>query len=281
MSYPPPSAFRPGAPLGSAVVDRDYVPYQAVGHQRFERNEADPQIGFPTGIQNLARQGAACEPTQWEVSVVPRSLTVLSINGGAPTTVPTEAVVGADGIRFANLQVRISYSDGSNALQQIDLDVGPGFAFGFFGTAVQVDVLLDPRTLPLPASLVGGLSRFSTPVSFVNLDASIQRVRSFSSRAIFQFTQTLTVPATQNGVFPRPPLSQTVEVFQTAAGPAETSLIMQTPVGAGVEVGELFFEPGLRRTGRHRIPGGCAQLQTRNTAALDERRFSAVWGIER
>lgn len=271
------------APITSGAAMRD--PNQAAGEVFLER---PGQQSSPTGLgivrqELLTQLGANCPPDQYLVRVAARTVSFEAAQG-LPTATRQDIL---NGQRHAPHQVRLEYSDGSGLDQEVDLDVGPGFAMSMWAASVRVYLLLDSSTFVVPTPGVTA-SKVGPTGAVVDtwLNVSINRTSYYPTRSLWQLTDSKAIAMATQGFFAIPPRAQYVRVFQAEAEdaggnpiPAPAPAQWHFQEQSGMDVGFLPWIPGRRMTDRVRIPGHAARIIS-DRVDEDDRHFSAVFEIE-
>jgi hypothetical protein len=271
----PRQAPNPHAPHGTgAAVERLEPTQWATKAQIFYARRATTTNAFGFSRQLIASTGLSCEPSMWSATVVAREL-FHAAAAGTPVTSPANIL--STGRDTSQLQCELEWSTGALVSNTYQLDIGAGFTWSWWGTVPKFQILIPNGGFIVTSPDQIQTDPGGTGVNETMVGFAVNKVRTWSARSVYQNTFSISVPGNTSVFIPVPYGAQSVEVFQDSVGAATASV--QFSDGSAFAMAQLDFEPGLRRTGRHRIPGNAPFIQTSPTLA-GVRQMTAVFEME-
>lgn len=227
--------------------------------------------------QQMLTEYSPQTPDQWQVAALGRSV-FRSANVGDP--IPTyQEIVAAQGVvpNPVSAQIAVDWSTGTGQDSRAICDVGSSFHFTGYGTSVKAWLLVEPGMRLLTNGDNPGVFDQAGDFEIVVLYTGVMVGAEFSTRALYQATVGVTIPALGTRDLRIPSGAQFISAAQTSAGAAATSF-SQINI-SGQEVGVLAFDAARRHLPRQRIAGNARAIRTGPVAA-DARHFSVIYEIE-
>lgn len=246
-----------------------------------------PPIDSSPRTENLLNDaGVSCERSQYVVSVSAIETSDADPFVGNP--ILTRQQVENQGQPLSQLQMEILWSLGAGKDNRLLVDIGAGFQMSLPATRVQCGLIvpgtafnLDGREgQPTPAGPLDPITGAATAFNQALVWATVNRTGTYSSFAEWQLTRGFFVPTNATLTLPIPQGADFVEVFEISAPAAPTTFLnfVTLPAPAPLDVGQLSFLTNRpRSTGRVRIPGTAAAIQSGTPNALSNRFFSVIF----